>query len=509
LSAGAGAPSTPTRRWLRRLLWGLALALVALLGFAAFLLLYNIGHEEVPGSGDPLAPEDQAFLRTLQPRLSWPDDGSYRWRVEVLERGGGVAWETSVSDNAAEIPEGVLRPGEGYRWIVSPLDRLGRVRTEPLVRRDFRVAPRLEAGELRVFPGDLLMSREDWHLPHELHVTCPGGGWVALGNGLVLEQGEKGLEVQGERRLRVWFDWRLAPQDPAEWGAAEITCRGARIEVPVRLDPGLAATLESWSDSGMDVVLDTPSFSNFEAGVLTRLTGGTCTGIVLVVKFFFEQARFGAEAAGDEISKLEPITALSALLDHRTLAVRQAWDFRHWSQVRPQELQDLMSLAHSDNINPLHLPGLLGSLVGLSGAPEIIGELAEEMEGGQVPLLARYHIRRNRISLFGGSGSFLGFNRGHVLLAVRLWRFRDLAVVLAYDPNHTYEPGASCVTVLHIPTVGDPVLFEDGRPEKGRFRYLVMTGGRSTVLLSAALQGLQERWRDLLETGRDLKVVPR
>ena len=34
--------------------------------------------------------------------------------------------------------------------------------------------------------------------------------------------------------------------------------------------------------------------------------------------------------------------------------------------------------------------------------------------------------------------------------------------------------------------------YEEGEVERGRFRYLVVPGGRATVLLSTALQGLQE-----------------
>ncbi|MFH1532095.1 MAG: hypothetical protein ABIK09_15325 [Pseudomonadota bacterium] len=497
------------RQWGRRIRWIAVAAGAFVLLLVTFFLVFNIGHWGDDPVLKAIRPPDQAFLRTLCPVLVWPDDGSYRWRVMVQEREGPVVFDQVTSLSELRIPDGNLRPGQSYRWEVYPLDRLGRQRVKPAVVRDFRLAPMTRAGPLRVFPGAIVLYKEDWHEAHDLVVECPGAGWVELGNALVLPDGAKGAAFEGQVRLEVLFDWRLAPMDPEEWGEVEVACSDRRIDVPVRFGPVLSTTLDSWSDSRMDLVLDTPSFANFESGVISSLTRGTCLGIALVVKFFYDQGRFGEDAEGVSIQGLSPLTAISLLLDKRTIAVPHAFNFRHWSRIRPKELQELMSLVHTDNINPLRLPKLLTSLLSLESNEDVAGDIAQELEQGHAALLARYHIQKRHARLFGETAAWLGFDRGHMVMALRIWRFRDLAVVLFYDPNRTYESGIRSSTILHLPYGGEPRIYEEGKLERGRFRYLVVSGGRATVLLSTALQGLQGQWRDLLETGKDLDVVPR
>ncbi len=495
--------------WGRRARWLGVIAGVAALLSITFFLVFNIGHwGEEPGPVS-VRPADQAYLRTLRPVLAWEDDGSYRWRVTVQDREGLLAFEEVVSLSTVRLPDDVLRPGLSYRWEVHPLDRLGQQRVKASVVREFRIAPMTRSGPLRVFPGAIVFYQEDWHEAHDLVVECPGNGWVELGNALVLEQGAKGASFEGRERFEVYFDWRLAPMDPEEWGEIEVACGDHRQTVPARFGPVLSTTLDGWSDSRMDLVLDTPSFANFESGVISALTKGTCLGIALVVKFFFDQGRFGEGAPGVSIQGLSPLTAIALLADNRTIAVPQAFNFRHWSQIRPTELQELMSLVHTDNINPLRLPKFIGALLSIEGNADVAADIADELDQGRAALLARYHIRKRHAQLFGETAAWLGFDRGHMVIALRLWRFRDRAVVLFYDPNRTYESGAGAATILHLPYDGEPRIYEDGEAERGRFRYLVVPGGRATVLLSTALQGLQGRWKDLLETGRDLEVVPR
>jgi len=474
-----------------------------------FFLIFNIGHwGEGPGP-EAIRPADQTFLRTLRPLLAWSDDGSYRWRVTVREREGAVVFDEVVSTSGVRVSEGSLSPGRRYRWEVTPLDRKGRQRLEPAVVRDFRVAPMIRAGALGVFPGAIVFHREDWHEPHDLVVECPGQGWVELGNALVLPDGAKGASFQGRETLEVLFDWRLAPMNPAEWGEVKVACGRDRLVAAVRHGPVLSTTLDSWSDSHMDLLLDTPSFANFEYGVISRLTRGTCLGIALVVKFFYDQGRFGAGADGVSIQGLSPLTAVALIADNRTVAVPHAFNFRHWSRIRPQDLQELMSLVHTDNINPLRLPKVVAALLSLEDNEDVASDIAEELDRGRAALVARYHIRKRHAHLFGETAAWLGFDRGHMLIALRIWRFRGSAVALIYDPNLSYETGAEANTILFLPYDGDARLYERGEPERGRFRYLVVTGGRATVLLSTALKELRGSWKELLETGKDLDVVPR
>ena len=496
-------------RWVRRIRWFAFGAGLLVLLLVTLFLIFNIGHWGDEPDSDVTRPADQAFLRTLGPILTWPDDGSYRWRVRIQERDGPVVFDEMTSLSKLEIPTGALRPGRSFRWTVHPLDRLGRQRLEPAVVRDFCVAPVIRAGPLRVFPDAIVFYKEDWIRPHDLLVECPGAGWVELGNALVLPGGAKGVQFEGQVRLNPLFDWRLAPMDPEEWGDVEVACGLRRLTVPVRFGPVLSTTLEDWSDSRMDLVLDTPSFANFESSVISKLTKGTCLGIALVVKFFFDRARFGVGAEGVSIEGLSPFTAISLLLDQRTVAVPQAFNFRHWSKIRPRELQELMSLVHTDNLNPLRLPKLVGTLLSLEDNADVAAEIADELEQGRAALLARYHISKRHGRFFGETTSWLGFDRGHLVLALRLWRFRGLAVILIYDPNLSYEPGASSSTVLYLPDSDESRLYEEGEPERGRFRYHVVPDGSATVLLSSTLQGLKDRWQDFLETGKDLEVLPR
>ncbi len=495
--------------WGRRVRWIIITIGVLAVLLTTFFLVFNIGHWGEEPAPQAIRPADQAFLRTLQPVLAWPDDGSYRWQVTVQERDGRVVFEDTASLTTLRLPDDVLRPGKSYRWEVRPLDRLGRRRVDAAVVRDFRVAPMTRKGPLRVFPGAIVFYEEDWQGAHDLVVECPMTGWVELGNTLVLPDGAKSTSFEGRERLEVYFDWRLAPMDPEEWGELEVTCGGHHQRIPVRFGPVLSTTLDGWSDSQMDLVLDTPSFANFESGVISTLTQGTCLGIALVVKFFYDQGRFGEGAPGVSIQGLSPWTAVSLLADNRTIAVPHAFNFRHWSRIRPKELQELMSLVHTDNINPLRLPKLIGTLLSIEGNADVAADISKELDQGRAALLARYHIRKRHARFFGESAAWLGFDRGHMVIALRIWRFRELAVVLFYDPNYSYESGIGASTVLYLPYDGEPRIYEEGEVERGRFRFLVVPGGRATVLLATALQGLQGRWNDLLETGRDLDVVPR
>jgi len=154
------------------------------------------------------------------------------------------------------------------------------------------------------------------------------------------------------------------------------------------------------------------------------------------------------------------------------------------------------------------LPGFVVNVLGLDDNTDLLDDIEAAMDGGHVPLVARYELNKHMRGLFGTSVEYTSLGQGHMFLAVRLWRFGDLSVVVLYDPNLSYSI-APVRSLLFLTGSNGNVLRESGEAEAGSYRYFVVPGGRLSVLLSASIQQMKDRWRDLLETTRGMNLAPR
>lgn len=493
--------------WLR---WWIA-GLLVVGALAGALLTYVL----LFATPDPLFketawPPEGVRIQDTEPTFSWPgtDDAEFLFEVLANDPPGPPLHTIVTGENRVKLPYGTLLPNRSYRWRVSPMTSEGRVHVEPLLERSFRTAQRgvLKTfwRELEVFPSRLEVTPHEMLESLSLQVSYHGPWRVSLPDALVFFDGEKHLSGSGNTVVHFYFDQGRAAGDAGHWQPIRIWAGGRSLEVP--LIPGTRpdASFISGVAPHFSPYDDTPSFANFERSLLSRLTQGTCVGIVLVVKLFFERVDFGQGGTGVGGDFLTATRLLNAVLTSSRIAVRSSTSFRDLADKQPDLVMALMSSLHFENLNPRHLRETLAALFGDGEQGRTAEDLMAALASGQLPVVAGFRVRRKVFKLRDTLGRFSVLDAGHAFLVYRGWRYGDATVFAVYDPNFEYRLDHPRRTTLIFYEDGRTAYFVGNEPQAELVRFVPMETGHLFSFLALLGHGTRRNLSEIGEAMGDL-----
>ncbi len=494
--------------WLRWCVLGATLLLGVLAGLVVYVLFFATPDHAYQAQAWP---PDQARIQALEPVFSWPETDAPEYLFE-LHGGGAPAppiWTHRTNQARVEIPYGLLEPNHSYRWLLYPVNGRGETYVEPSYDRRFRTPTRAHAetfwNPVEVYPARLSITPQEMLNRLSIEISHDGPWRASLPDALVFADGEKHLSGRGTTVLNFYFDQGRAPGDPGRWGPIKVWAGGRVLEVP--LVPGTRPD-ESWYqgiDPGFNPYLDTPSFANFEGSLFSQLTQGTCVGIALVVKLFFERVEFGLNSHG--IIQGDFLTAtrlLNSILTTSRISVRSSTDFRDLSSKQPDLVMGLMSALHFENLNPQHLRETLRALLGQTDDTEVERELWDALAHGKLPLVAGFRIRARVFKLRDSLGHFSVLDAGHAFIVYRGWRYGDATVFAVYDPNFEYRTDYPRRTTLVFFRDGPAVYFVGNEAQRDLVRFVPMETGRVFTFFAMMGHGAQKNLAEVRETLGDL-----
>jgi len=470
----------------------------ALLFYVLFFATPDPTFQEIPW------PPADARIQETEPLFSWPETDDHEYLFEIHEGAspGAPLYRTRTNRSSAKLPYGTLQPDTSYQWQVHPITERGEVHLEPLWERPFRTAHQGELKtfwrKLKVFPARLEVTPHEMLERLSLEVDYHGSWRVSLPDALVFFDGEKHLSGKGTTVVHFYFDQARAPGDASRWQPIRIWAGGRSHEVP--LIPGTRpnAAFVQGVGTGFSPYDDTPSFANFERSLLSRLTQGTCVGIALVVKLFFERAEFGQHSSGVGGDFLTATRLLNGILTSSRVAVRSSTSFRDLSDKQPDLVMALMSSLHFENLNPQHLQETLRALFGGDEQARTAQLIWEELAGGKLPMVAGFRVRRKVFKLRDTLGRFSVLDSGHAFIVYRGWRYGDATAFAVYDPNYEYSPGHPRQTTLVFFADGRTAYFVGNEPQPELVRFVPMDTGRLFTFLALLGHGTR---RNLSEAG--------
>ena len=506
--AESGAePALKRRRFAWSLKW--TIALISFVGFVGALFVgWVVLFEEVDSKNAvPVLPGSNAVVLTLEPTFQWPG-GNGPWLFSLEEEGakGEGGFEKRTESNRLILPEGVLRPDRAYRWRVVTLDRSGEEEDEVVVRRlrtQKAAVSRGGEGDLWVYPSQYVLRRRHFYSPLALEVRFPGGYHIELPDELVFMDGRRGIDAHGSAVFSLQFAPSMAGNEVAEWGEVIVSAPGEELTIPLSLDPVDLGELLETGDPGFWLYEDTPAFSNFEESVLARLTQGTCVGIAMTVKLFFERARYGG-GVGEVADNFGPVAILKALVLGRPLVFEGVGSFRELSQRRAGLLRDIMSQLHLENLNPLNARSTMAEVLRL---PSTNTEEAiwRSLRRGDLAVVAGFRLRRKVLKAAEHYLSFAVLDSGHVFLVYRGWRFGQGGLFAVCDPNYEYGESGARQTLLVYPRGSRPQYRVNGELREAMVRFVVLDSAEATSLLVLALESSRQKFGEVLKKLRGVR----
>ncbi len=497
------ALSLPGRlwRWGRwALLVGVLLALAAG-GFLIYVFFYKAPDEVVQVLAGPA---DDALVQRRSETFTWPDEGSPAWRFVLTDGRGHVLHDVVARRPEVKLPYGILEPSKDYVWTVFPASVEGDRTGDPLVRSRFHTAGELTVetwlGPLTLFPDRLSIGAREMVGDIVVEVSYPGLFRVTLPDELVFQDGSRMYDGQGTVLLYLRFDQAAAHDDPEEWASIQVGATNVLAHLSVGTDGREGHRLLASAATGFDPFADAPSFANFERSLFSRLTRGTCVGIAMAVKVFFEHARFGVEGGTD---------APSAELLARTLARRSrlalsAASFRELSDRHPDTVMAVMTALHYENLDPQVITETIRAVLSPQTGEAVSANLFSQLRAGRLPVLGGFRLKSRVLKIFARIGTYTLLDSGHAFLVYRGWRFEDGDVFAVYDPNFEYEPGLRRRTMLLVPSGGRPVYVAGPDPDRSMVRFLPMEPDLAALVVSIGGEGVRQRILDVGEAFEDL-----
>lgn len=475
-------------------------------GFFAWVVLFLVP-DEPPGAR--ISPPDGAVVQRSRVTFIWPDDDTPAWRFALEDEAGQVTFTQTVKGDRVTLPYGVLAPGRQYRWDVFRVDENGRSWVYPSISRRFSTAGAVTTpgavDPITLFPDRIVLTRENLTGGLAVEVKCRTRFTVKLPSELVFPDGDKEYTGMGSVILYPLFDLARADKDPRRWGFVRVETKETSLQAPLVPDSNsLGSFVASW-DAGFDLYADTPSFANYSSTWLSSLTQGTCVGIVLVVKLFFERVRFG-EQPGIPAEHLSPLVVLQALVSQRPLVYRSSVDFRDLSRKDTRLITELMSMLHFENLNPLNLKETVFSVVQNrdSSAFDLV---QEELTAGALPVLAGFSLRKKVVKAPGGVRALAMLDSGHTFVVFKGWEFSSLSLYAVYDPNREYEPERPGRTMLVCPSGEEPRYYQGSRPDNDMVRFMPVASSRLFTFIAVAAEGVREAARSLWRSFEDLSTL--
>ena len=494
-----------SRRWL--VVLPVVLVLLAAAGLALFegyVILFKEPDEA------PVAqhyPPDRAVVATSRLRLEWPaEEGTGRWEVRVARESGGATYAAEVSQEFVELPFGVLKPGESYRWSLHRVSFLGLAEEEPVWQARFSTAAAAAAGSgsntLTVFPARLLLGVREIAGGAAIEVTHASRAVIRLPDALVFSDGSRTAEGTGAWAAYPLVDLARAATDPEMWGEVTVEGDGVTLRIPVGPDEKTLGAFQEGVSTRFDPYRDTPAWANFTAGGLSELTQGTCLGIVLAVKLFWEQVEYG-ERPGVDATQLTPAGVLESILSGRPLVFRTSLSFRDLADKQEQLLTEVMSLLHFENLNPENWTATVRAILGDS-EDDFVAGVWRDLTDGNLAVAAGFRLRKKVAKAGGDLRSFAVLDSGHAFLAYRGWRFADTTLLAVYDPNLEYSGTRPMTTVLIAGAGKSPEYWNGRERDRKMVRFMQVAHSKAFALAGLAAGGASQRFRSLVEAVRDL-----
>lgn len=438
-------------------------------------------------------PSHESLVQQRMEMLEWPDDGSPEWEVRVHDSTGSILWFARVGKPWVRLPYELLSPSNRYGWSVQGLGRELKASDEAHVRW-FRTADEREFetphGTISVFPSVIEVTPRNMVGEIVLEVRHLGKFEVRLPSELVFSDGSKVFETSGPVLLHMRFDFAHAPRRIQDWGPVEIRTAGSSVLVPVSGGDPVVSYREG-VDTGFDPYLDTPSFSNFSSTSFSELTKGTCLGIILAVKLFFESVEFGTEN-GIPVDDLFLPQLLEAMASSRRLVVASSSNFREMSEKEPHKVMELSEVLHLENLNPLNIPPMVRAVLFPRDEERLMSWIWRELARGSLPVVAGFRLKLKLLKTGGKVNSFAVLDSGHAMLVYRGWRFGEETVFAVYDPNYEYRPNDPLRTALWIRPGRGVTYHFGGKPDRLMVRFIPVASSRGFALTSLMLQRIKE-----------------
>jgi len=420
------------------------------------------------------------------------------------------------------------------------------------------------SGKLSVFPATLLVGTESLVSGLSLQVEFPGETEVLLPPALVFPDGTRAAHGQGAWIAFPRLDLAKAETDPDAWGAVRVRVvegksataiaqahpiipfrssfpdhpNPSRAEGPPQrtawgsapgpgdVPPQNALRMGLWSDGPADVLsvrlrpdpetlggfeeavrtqfdpfADAPSFANFSGGGLAELTRGTCLGIVLTVKLFFEHVEYG-EKPGIDADALTPGDVVESMLSGRPLVFRSSLGFRDLAGKRTQFVTELMSALHLENLNPMNWSQAVRTVLNADDE-DVEAAVCSDLKEGRRGVVAGFRLRKKVAKAGDELYSFALLDSGHAFLVYRGWRFEKATFLAVYDPNIEYMRSAPPQTLLLFADGERPAYFLAGNRDQAMVRFMTVTSSQAFALAGLAVGSATERIRALIDTARD------
>jgi hypothetical protein len=455
-------------------------------------------------------PSADARIQDTEPLFVWPetDDPEYLFEIHKAGPPGAPLYSIRSNQTQVRLPYETLQPDESYHWRVFPLTDKGEVHLEPIWDRPFRTAQEAEFKtfwkKLRVFPGRLEVTPHEMLGRFSLEVDYHGSWRVSLPDALVFYDGEKHLSGTGTTVITFYFDQARAAADAGRWQPIRIWAGGRSHSVPLIPGTRPQTAFHEGVRTGFSPYDDTPSFANFERSLLSQLTQGTCVGIALVVKLFFERAEFGEQGSGADGDFLTATRLFNGVLTSSRVAVRSSTSFRDLSDKQPVLVMELMSSLHFENLNPQHLRETLRALFGGDEQSRTEELIWESLAAGKLQVVAGFRVRRKVFKLRDTLGRLSVLDSGHAFIVYRGWRYGDATAFAVYDPNYEYEAGNPRRTTLVFYKDGRTAYFVGDEPQPGLVRFVPMETGRLFTFFALAGHGTRRNFSELGEVMGDL-----
>lgn len=493
--------------WLRWCILGLTV--VGLLALA--LLVYVLFFASPDATFSVIAwPPPEARIQETEPLFSWPETDDMEYLFEVHEAGpaGAPLFTIRTNRSMVRLPYGTLQPGQDYRWLVYPLTGDGEVHLEPLYDYPFSTAQAVSYQTFwraaEIFPARLEVTPHQMLEGLSLEISYDGPWRVSLPEALVFFDGEKQLSGRGTTVIHFYFDQARAPGDAGNWRPVLVWARGRTIEVPLIPGTRPGAAFSQGIDPGFSPYDDTPSFANFERSLLSRLTQGTCVGIALVVKLFYERVEFGQQGTGARGDFLTATRLFNGILTSSRIAVRSSTSFRDLSDKQPDLVMALMSSLHFENLNPQHLRGTIRAIFGGGEQSQAEVALWDSLAAGKLPVVAGFRVRRKVFKLRDTLGRFSVLDSGHAFIVYRGWRYGDATVFAVYDPNFEYRYDHPRRTTLVFYADGRTAYFVGNEPQPDLVRFVPLDTGRLFTFFALIGHGTKRNLSEVGEAVGDL-----
>jgi len=481
-------------------------AALAAAGFLAWITFFRTP-DEAPGTS--AFPPEGAVVQESMATFRWPEGETPAWEFRLEDDQGEITYAERVKADQVTLPYGVLTPGRDYRWEVYATDEAGGVAQLPLVSRSFRtsraVKKKTRTGTLTVFPERVAVNRWNAVTHLALEVECTGDFTVSLPESLAFPDGTRRFEGSGTAVVYPVFNLSTAHGDPARWGKISVEACDQEVVVPVTPDTPSLGRLVQALDSGLDPYVDTPSFANFEKGWLSRLTQGTCVGIALAVKLFFEHVEFG-NRPGVAADSLSPVKLLESMISRRPLVFRSSVSFRELSAKESQLVTGLMSLLHLENLNPFNIKETVRAVLRDPQA-RVEEHLWAELEEGRLPVVAGFRLRRKLLKTRRKLHSFAMLDSGHAFVVFKGWQFENASLFAVYDPNFEYPQNMPGRNAMVLATGERAAYYSGGSRDQDLVRFVPLTSSQLYAFLAVSVEGFREGVRSVVESFSNINTL--